>query len=309
MFCYNLLTALVILYAAKALSAEQDLFDLTEFPEPINSESLQISDSLFLAEIDESAAGSPIPEIFYPAEGSDVDDSSLKFHSSEDQSGISDSSTLNSAENIFGSFNHADLFDEGNIALANNNPPPCGGNLIKRSLDSAQSPEELADSYERDYCLPYKTQTPPPQLDLPKDLNELNDLLNPKPSIIPLLDPLLRVIPYRVLCPMIGDFTLVCCASGSETKRVKCLKCECLPKYLFTSLYSHIGYLTHGENVDDEDNPRCSQQAHVFCCFRFYVSFSPSPGLTWKEKKIQVMSILAPHLNGKCVCMCACAGF
>lgn len=225
MFRYNLWTAFVILHAAKVLSAEQDLFGLTNFPEPINSDSLQTSDSLFWAELDDSAAGGL--ESFYSIEDLNVENTSQKFRSPEDQSSISDASSPSSEENIFASSNHADLFEEGNTAVGDSVSPPCEGNLIERSLNFARSPEELADSFVRDYCLPSKTQPPPSQLNLPKDLNDLDDLLNPKLPT-PLLDPLLRVFPYRVLCPLIGEYTIVCCASGSGTKRVKCLTCRLL---------------------------------------------------------------------------------
>lgn len=224
MFRYILLTASITLYAGQALSTEHDLFGLTGFSEPLNSDPLQTSDSLFLAEVDESAAGGL--ESFYSVENLNVDDTSLKFDLSEDQSSISDTSSLGLEENIFTpSSNLGDLFNEGNTNLANSNPSPCEGDLIERALNFAQSPEELVDSSERDYCLPFKTQAPPPQLDLPKDLNDLYDLLNPKPSTH-LLDPLLRFSPYRVFCPLDADYTLVCCGEGSGTKWAKCLRCR-----------------------------------------------------------------------------------
>ena len=269
MFRYNLLTAFVILHAAQALSTGQDMFGLTDFSEPINSDSLQTSDSLFWAEIDDSAAGGL--ESFYPIEDLNVENTSQKFRLSQDQSSTSDASSPSSEENIFESSDHADLFDEGNTAVGDSISPPCEGNLIERSLNFARSPEELADSSVHDYCLPSKTQTPPPQLNLPKDLNDLDDLLNPKLST-PLLDPLLRVFPYRVLCPLIGDYTIVCCGSGSGSKRVKCLECKFLAITLIRFSSAPHWVSDTRANADDQDNPRCSQQEHVFCCFRFYVS-------------------------------------
>lgn len=225
MFLYNLLTAFIVLHAVKSSSMEQDLFGLTDFLEPITLDPLQTSDSLFLAEVDESTAAGGL-ESFYSTEDLNFDKPSVKISSLEDESSAGDTSALSSEEDIFASSNPSNIFDEGDISMAQALRTPCEANLIERSINFDQStPEELADSSQRDYCLPSKTTNPPPQLDLPNDLNDLDDLLNPKPSG-PLLDPLLRIIPYRVVCPLDGDYNLVCCAEGNGTKRVKCVRCK-----------------------------------------------------------------------------------
>lgn len=180
---------------------------------------------MFGTEVDGSAAGGL--ENFVPIEDLNVEDTSQMFPSSLDQSSTSEVSSLNSKENIFASFDHADLFDEENTALSNSISPPCEGNLIERSLNFARSSEELADFSVSDYCLPFNTQPPPLQLNLPKNLNDLDDLLNAKPST-PFLDPLLRVTPFRFICPMIEEYALLCCTPGRGPKRTKCLSCKFL---------------------------------------------------------------------------------
>lgn len=146
MFRYILLTTFVILHATQALFTEQDLSDLTDF----SADSLQTSDSLFGTEVDDSATGGL--ESFVPIEDLNVEDTSQMFPSSLDQSSISEASSPSSKESIFGSFDPADLFDEGSTALSNSISPPCGGNLIQRSLNFARSPQELADSSVSDSC-------------------------------------------------------------------------------------------------------------------------------------------------------------
>lgn len=207
MFLYIPLIAFVILDAAESLSTRQDLFDLTDFSEPMNLDPSRTDDSLFLPDIDDSAAGD-----------------SASFYSS-----ISGTSNLGPEEDIFASSNPVDLSDEGDAVMAKTPPPPpCEGNsidpasLIQRSMDFDQPPSELADS-SGSYCVP-SSKINPPVLDLPNNLDDLYDQLNPKPA--PLLDPFLKTIPYRVFCPLNGDYSLLCCAVGSGTKKIKCSLCK-----------------------------------------------------------------------------------
>lgn len=232
MFLCILLITSVVLDAAKSLSTGKGLSDQTDFSDPINSESLWASDSLFSPDVDDSAAGDLA--MYYPSvEDLNVDDTSVTFPSSEDVSSISDSSTLGSGEDIFALSNHADLFDEGDVVMAKALPTSCEGNLmdstnlIERSENLDQpAEEELADS-SGGICLPSKTKTP--ELNLPNDLDNLYDQLNPKPA--PLLDQFLLFTPYRVFCPLNGDYSLVCCAEGNGAKRVKCVRCKFLRVY------------------------------------------------------------------------------
>lgn len=227
MFLHVLLIISVALDVAKSLSTGRDLFVRTDFLDSFDSDPWQTSDSLFLADNADPAAGD-LANLYSPDDELNFDDNPVTLDSSEDEPSIGDTSE----GNLFASSNPADLFDEGDLVMDQTSPSLCEGNLIDpasaltgRSLNSRQTSEELDADSLGNLCLPTKTEFPEPKL--PNNLDDLYDELNPKPPVF--IDPIYRTSPYRVICPLNGDFSIVCCAAGASSegsKKVKCISCK-----------------------------------------------------------------------------------
>lgn len=315
MLLYKLLVASVILDVAKPLSTGEDFFNPIDISDPIDLDPLRTSESLFLAGIDDSAADG-LASYYSPVEGLNVDETSVNFHLAEDQSSISDALPLSSEENMFAS-NLIDLFDEGDVRTTKTFRPPCEANLItprnliERSLSLDEPTEDQADSSRDDYCVPSKSKNPPPQLDLPENFNDLYNLLKPKPPPAPLLDdPFLRFTPYRVICPLDGDYSLLCCAEGSGMKKIRCSKCRFLHITIKTLIYVTFapprGYLTNKKPYRWFEWSRLRETGQCFLLFSVLCKFRSFSGIEEgrrgeKNPNFRVMSCLLP-ISRVCEC-------
>lgn len=229
MFLHIFLTASFVLEAAESLSIRQDLFSPNDLLEPINSDFTPTGDSLFfLPDLwhddftsGDLAASSSLRD-------ATMDDTLAPFQSSAEDTSVGDTSGLGSEEHFFASLNPMDLVDQGGEIMAESSSPPCEddlvgpASLIDRSIGSDQPLEELAEASEG-YCIPSKVKDP--QVDLPNNVKDLDDLLNPTPLPADMLDLFLKT-PYRVFCPLNGDYALLCCQIGGESKRIRCSYCK-----------------------------------------------------------------------------------